>query len=660
MKKIIINCLIILSFLISGFVQLISQEPNSFSLHPKLGVIYNNYSTDFNNYYGIINCGNYSGGDGFGYTVNLFGEYNLLNDIGIGIGFSFIYRSGALSRTNFFPTYDNQSLKIVNVQTETRIETGLSFFEINPILKYKVMDKLISGPLNLIGGLRIGIPINKSFEQKEIIISPENVVFTINELRTKERSVSSGNFETLNNPSLGLNAGIENQLKAGVNTYFTQSLIFDYNFTSLLTDADWTVMGVRFELGLKFDFEKTKSEIPTVIIHDNTIVSITDQIEEDKKDTSIQIIKDKIVKPKPYIDLSFTDRDLVLLTGSELLAWAPVVTSVFFDRNSDKIPDEYDTSSKYDASAFGENPVDVHKFVLPRIVSILNKNKGSSLTLEGATSGPEYEMDGKKLALKRSLNVKNAFVNLGVDSNLIVIKSRIFPRIISNQDHDKGVIENQRVDIIVNNAPIQEYVNVRKYAEMVGTITAKLDFRNIPDSVNKQFFNSFESGKKDILEPGEETINVNMRVDLERDNVDYYANLKCGGLDQTASSNVIPSRLPEKQVELNLDRFEAILMFDYDKSYLKDDIKGLLIQLAEVLPDNVIITIYGSADALGTIERNIVLEKERAEITKKFIKSVTNKNFEFETLPGIDKYPEDSSQGRFVNRSIRIRARYKK
>ena len=110
----------------------------------------------------------------------------------------------------------------------------------------------------------------------------------------------------------------------------------------------------------------------------------------------------------------------------------------------------------------------IHKYVLPRIMRIIKKNPGSSIVLEGATSGNEYESEGLTLAGDRAEAVRQALLKLGLDDNIISVKERIFPRIVSNQDFEEGVIENQRVDIVVKNAPLQEYVNLQRYAELKG------------------------------------------------------------------------------------------------------------------------------------------------------------------------------------------------
>lgn len=61
--------------------------------------------------------------------------------------------------------------------------------------------------------------------------------------------------------------------------------------------------------------------------------------------------------------------------------------------------------------------------------------------------------------------------------------------------------------------------------------------------------------------------------------------------------------------EVQISSFDAILRFDYNTDELPFENKELLRQMIDKLPNGTVITIYGSADALGTQQRNIQLKK---------------------------------------------------
>jgi outer membrane protein OmpA-like peptidoglycan-associated protein len=110
-------------------------------------------------------------------------------------------------------------------------------------------------------------------------------------------------------------------------------------------------------------------------------------------------------------------------------------------------------------------------------------------------------------------------------------------------------------------------------------------------------------------------------------------------------------------VDLNLDNFLAILRFDYNSSQISDENKELLKQLSTRLPNGATIQILGSTDELGTPQRNAILAKERAENTRNYIQSISKDKFIIEIGTNYEKFPEATPQGRFLNRSIRIKVK---
>jgi outer membrane protein OmpA-like peptidoglycan-associated protein len=98
-----------------------------------------------------------------------------------------------------------------------------------------------------------------------------------------------------------------------------------------------------------------------------------------------------------------------------------------------------------------------------------------------------------------------------------------------------------------------------------------------------------------------------------------------------------------------------VLRFDYNSSELTDDVKILLQQLADQLPEGSTITIDGSADVLGSQERNRVLSDARASTTQAYLRSITKKSFTFSSSSQSKSFSNATPQGRFLNRNIKIR-----
>ncbi|MEJ5245882.1 MAG: OmpA family protein [Bacteroidota bacterium] len=609
-----------------------------FTVQPKLGFGFNKYSADFNNFEGAADCGRFKDGSGSGLFFGALFERSLDTKKSVGLALNYINRSGILSIDYIYPLR-NPDNTITKAKIKDKIDAQLSYLEISPSFVYSLTDEFINAPLRAIGSLRFGLPLEKTFEQYEEIVSPSGAVFVDNGIRRKRRDIASGDIKSINNLVFGISLGLENNLKIGNNTFFTQTLSFDYNFNNVTSDADWKVLGVRLDLGLRYTLFRT--------------------VEHPKPAPPPPAEIDIYVEPpkEPFVDIRQKKFDGKVFVGNELLATSPLVNALFFARNSDKIPGYYVDALPASINYFVSSPVELHRYVLPRIVEIVKHNPKARITVEGATSGPANEPEGLELARRRAENVKSRLVSLGVPESIIKTSARVSPRFPSNQDFPEGIDENQRVDILVSNAPLQEYVDLQKYSEIDGKISLLIAAENINKSEILNITDSFTNSEIQFSGSGLVEIPVKKRLDDLEDKVLSYSIKLNDNTFFVFKDTLAVSRLPREVIELNLNNFEAILRFDYNSSELSEDNKGLLRQLSEKLPANSTILILGSADALGTAERNARLSRERAANTEQFIRSIVGNKFKIETGISEEKFDETTPQGRFLNRSIRIRVK---
>lgn len=617
-------------------------------VHPKGGLLYNGYNANFQSFEGAVDCGIFESGSGLGWSGGLFLEKYIGNDFLIGFGVAYTDRSGEMTVENRFPSRDLSTNQIVTITTENFITTSLSYIEFQPEFRWIALDKLINGPLRTLAALRFYIPMNKTFEQKERIVSPDNAVFiNAGDVRTQQRDISGGDIKSISGFGMGLTLGVENMLKISDKNFLTQQLSFDYNFGNVTNDADWTLWAVRFEVGLRFSVYPAEEE---------QIEYIPIEVEEEPE---VEIIVEEKPK-KPTLDLAITSvRDMKLNVGEELLATIPIVNAVFFDRNSSEIPNFYSTKPLQDDNFFKGDPVASHKFIIPKIAYLMRKNPEATIIIESATSGAENEPAGLELANQRAIEIKKAFLDLGIAEQKIKIQARLTPRFLSNQDFPEGVIENQRADILLLNAPLQEFVDIRTYSELNGNIDVDVNFANLNPIDNVSIFNDIADTIFTASRPGKYTIGVKSRVDVANQNpLPINTTARVGRLSKTETSEVDLNSIPVENKELTLDNFEAVLRFNYNSNELSDDTKALLKQLTEKLPAGATIFIIGSTDILGTTERNIALANERATSTENYLKSVSGNKFTITTsIATTDKFSDETPQGRFLNRSIKIRVK---
>lgn len=643
----------VISFLLLfGSYKLFSQSSvfgnEVIAIHPKAGLMSNYYNSDYSSFQGSVDCGIFKSGNGLGWSGGLFFEKDFNGTFQIGLGAFLANRSGISTLENTYQSRDKNTGRTTFVTLENKMESTLSYLEISPEFRLVLTDKFINGPFRFLTGFRLGIPVQKEFVQSENVIAPQNATFiNAGGIRTTTRPIASGTIENAA-MQFGISTGFENMLKIGNHNYFTQQIVFDYNFNNIVDDTPWNTFAVRLELGLRFSIQKSeKQEIipekePEIII-------------EKEAEPEIAIIEEA---PKPLPVLKFNSvvgSQTKLETGNELLATLPIVNAVFFAANSVEIPAYYNRVTPANLDIYKGNPVDYHKNILPVIAKIIKENPNSRIMLEGATSGTQNEPKGLELAKARAEAVKQAFVDLGISASIISYRALQSPRFASNQQYLEGIEENQRVDILVTNAPLQEYVSVQNYAEINGIAELDIDYSNFPEKT--QAMVSLNNRNLIYDSPGKYSVPFRQRINNEQTEFELNSSVNVAGDEQKQTNKIDLNSINKEIVDLSLKNFEALLRFNYNSSDLTDENQALLKQLIQKLPDGSTILIIGSADMLGTAEYNQQLAGDRARKTENFIKNLAGSRIKIQTTTNVDKFSDSTPQGRFLNRSIKIRVK---
>jgi outer membrane protein OmpA-like peptidoglycan-associated protein len=471
----------------------------------------------------------------------------------------------------------------------------------------------------------------------------EEYNLVVDNKRIKERTIASGQIKTISNPSYGVSFGLETLLRAGKTTFLTQKAVIDWNLNNIASDVTWKALSLRIELGIRFGFNGREGAItdppPAPIPNKPSVATETADIRPVDKELKLKCRIDSI--------------EGVINTGEEFLASLPLVNCVFFDRNSAEIGDYYAKEADERLLFFTGNAVEMHKYILVQISNIIKNNPEARIILKGATSGKENEDGGRLLAKSRAESVRDALAELGVNTGMIEINYDEMPETPSNQDYKEGLAENQRVDIIVKNAALQEYVSIQKYAEFEGRVSAYVDFENTDSIVVLK--NGTSSQNQICKSSGIYFVPVRKRISRPGEDVAISLTLVSGKYETIDEKRFPTPALKKIPLELNLRAFDAVIRFDYNSSKLSEENKRLLKQMSDFLPGGSEILIYGSSDALGTEKRNVQLSGERAKMAEEYIRSVSGRKFIIRTEINTDKFPEDTPQGRFLNRSIRIR-----
>ncbi len=622
-----------------------------FALHLKGGFDYSVHLPNFTEFQNSVNCGLFEKGSGSGFSGWVFLEKQMNQSSYINIGMGIVDRSGTLVLDDIYPVRNITTGVVEDVNAENKIEADLLMLELMPELRLNIIDHFVSGPLRFVAAPRIYFPIQSpTFTQYEEIVSPEGAVFINNDgTRVQSRDIASGSMPTINSFGYGASVGLENMLKMGTSSHFTQQIVFDYNFSDFTEDAEWKAIGIRLELGIRFGFfENEPVELPV----EKPEPDIEKPIGKPDIIVENEVKTDPVTKPEISFSLSKIE-NAWLETGKELLATQPLVNAVFFEKDKSDIPSEYFKSIGVEKpDVFFGNAVDLHYYNLVRIAEIINNNPKATINLYPSIAGDE---SNPSLAAERANNVKIALKYLGIPESKISVSKTYEPRFKSNEEYVAGINENRRVEIDVKNAPLQEYVDIQTFLTVSGELPLKVTLESIPEGQQ----NTLSTDLSDtIIHPqksGDFRIFFEKRLALGTNSLPYEVTLRSGTDEVEMKKNLDMRELESRLIELKLEDFVAILRFEYNSAILSEENKVLLSQLVEFLPGNSNINIYGSADALGTEEANIRLEKQRADVTSEYITSrARDKSFVINSYPAIKKYPEDTPQGRFLNRSIRI------
>lgn len=638
MKKIILFNFWLIFVIASIFVQAqdnfkLPANNEEYALHARLGMNYDLYSINSNGFKGSVDCGLFTQGFGWGIPFSVEFEKYWFDNSFIGFGLGYHINSGYLVQEMKFPMRDISSGKVLEITTENQMDISFGFFELSALYGTNILkqDNYVA---RLSGGIKFGLATGKAFIQREVITSPSSAVFVnADDYRTKERPLSSGNIQTMSVPLVVPQLSLE-ALTQNVGTYrFT----IGYQLNNYTTDTDWKAISMKLEVGYRLSIFEEVTELPPV------------ELEE-----PVEPIPIVVEKPaEPIVTIKDVKIDGKIEFGNELLSSLPIVNSVFFETNSSSIPTNYNNKENLPNYLTGD-ALKAHNYILPRIAEIIKNNPNSSIILQSATSGEENETNIVELSKNRANIVKDVLVSLGIPENKIKIEALQTPKNPSNQTYREGILENQRVDIILRNAPLQEYVDLQRYANFKGKVSLEVMALNL-DGKSVEITNNLTNQVIKVDKSGNYKLELDFRLDPNKNTEEIIFHYKVNKLDIEIPKTIDYNSFPKEQVDLNLDNFLAILRFDYNSSVISDENKELLKQLVEKLPEGVTIQILGSADELGTAQRNAILARERSDNTANFIKSISKKKINIESGTSNEKFPEDTPQGRFLNRSIRIK-----
>lgn len=599
----------------------------------KIGPQFSIHSAKLTNFNLNESCGCYENGNGLGFIGQGSILYNF-DDFNIGLNFTYNNNNGLFLQADSAYLWNNIILDSSIVRTEKELNTSLTLIQFSPQFSYKLSDNLFNGPLWIYSRINLSLLSNSFHSQSNIIRNSPGAVFDDNGTYTKSLPLSEGDIPNLNSLLFSLSLGFENNLLISDNLFFTQSIELNQYLNNFISVNNWNSTDFIFLIGLKYVHEFPEEVIPL-------------------EEYSLKILYNAPFSPiEPIIRLTNRDiyKDLNLDINFKVMSETPLVSNIFFEKNSSEIKDFYLNQEKIE-SQYKNDPIMWHYQILYVLTSILKEDPFAELEITGYTSGKD-EMNSLELARSRAENVKSVFIKNGIDPNRIKIDYTILPKNKSNLEVDEGKAENRRVNLNLINSSKEQFLIIKQEKKLYGSLEYKIDY------LTKSFFKSKLEINDSLYSIISDSL-LNFPIEKEfKDNTNEYdviAKLKYFGKEDIKKDRVFFSKINNTYNNYDFSDFKATLLFDFASSQLSERNKKVINKIIEFLPSGKTIVLTGNTDAIGMEKVNVKLAEQRAERVKNYILSISNKFFNIITITNEEKFPEQTAQGRFLNRSVIVR-----
>ncbi|MEY3689781.1 MAG: hypothetical protein RIT37_1343, partial [Bacteroidota bacterium] len=341
------------------------------------------------------------------------------------------------------------------------LETSFYSLGLSLLANYTIDDRIFVG-----GGLRFGLLMSPTFEQREQLLSPSNAFFIPQNTRTRNEysGIIPGfsGFET----SLVLNAGYSFPMNKTNTMQLIPQLGYELPLLNVLNTSDsWKVHTLRFGLTIGFSYT-TEDDVPI-------------EIELNKPTNIPQIAITKPVKPKEKVIDNLASRlesplsvaifdkqgnkvenklDVEKKVARNMFS---MINYIFFDSGSVSIPERYKRFTQEEQRKFSidEMQADSALQLYHNMLNILGKRLQSSpqskIILTGTNSNNGIEAENLQMSQQRAEVIRDYLVNVWeIDYNRIQVKSRNLPEEPSRTGTGYGDEENRRVEITSDNPDI--------------------------------------------------------------------------------------------------------------------------------------------------------------------------------------------------------------
>lgn len=649
MKKI----LIIIAALFLGLANTAISQNNDLS--PRFGIYghfgLNMHSADFQNLPDIPNCcPNFQDGSGTGLAFGALYETPIAKNLLLGLRAGYMSLDGKLTETESTMMFVNNVRQMG--EFEHNIDATLDEIGLNAYLGYQVIDNLF-----LYGGLRLGFAMTSDFEQVETISQPENTGTFLdadgNNTFLRTRNYHQGKIPDASSTHLFAFAGLgyELPLNSQKSWILAPELFYYFGLFDIPGNTTWSVDALNLGLALKYSPRGRPG-------------------------------RDYSIKPKLLagvvaygIDEKGNEKPMVTIKVEEFssLELHPLLTYVFFDKNSSDIPARYNKLDNEDTGEFSEDDLyknqtlEIYHDLLNIIGRRMTDNPKKKITLVGCNDNEGDEKGDKKLSKARANEVKDYLTSVwNIQPNRIRIKTRNLPKQPSNIKEADGIEENRRVEIQSNSWEIIKPVICYDTTRVCNPRQIRFYPTVESNEGLKAWYVAATMDDEPIKEfKGSDIPDKSLNWDLKENTPDHDGDLNYFITAENASEMTMESDIKSIPVEVytihrkraekikdkEVQKFSLIL-FDFNKANISSLNKKIVEIIKERIAPNSVVTITGHTDRIGDEEVNSNLSDRRAKSVDKALGHANS------DAKGIGErnllYDNNLPEGRFYCRTVNV------
>lgn len=597
----------------------------------------------------------------WGYEFGLLADYFVFEDWFVSGRVSLLQSNG------FFTKQEPTTVIIDGVSQNGIFEHQLDTWFKNLNLEFKANHSL-DYFIWYSAGLGLSFPLTHTFQQKEVIVEPSDRGTFNNGLRV--RNEYAGDIQRVRAFIPYLTIGVAGEFRAHKRDLFFlyPEINLKYMFISPISGTKWNSLFLRAGLAVKFR-EPIPPPPPPPPPVDPPLFELPSPFEPPTISASI---KYKIYDSSGYV------RNNIPIRIEDFVSYnmKPLLTYIFFDHNSDKIPERYVKLTPEQTKTFGLKQLgsldvlQTYYHILNIVGKKLKETKESKVILVGTNSGKGEEKNNLDLSNRRAKAVKDYLVNVwGIEPDRIEVQARNLPMEPSNPDDPQGEEENRRVEIITDDIRITEPIfsvdTIRKVEKLKITFYPKyqtgveLKKWSLFIKQNGEIVKTFQGEGRpadslvwEVDDNGFDRIVFGGKLDVEFFVSDFLEQVGRASAEPLAINKIT---VDKKRMEGVADRefeFYSLILFDFGKSKLGQEHKNVLEFINKRVTPESQVTIEGFTDNIGDEKVNRKISEKRAIEVAKWLGLKSAKTV------GVGEsyllYDNSLPEGRFYCRTVRI------